>query len=356
MVSRMAGKSPNGQVPQSRKPKGTAQANPNSTQRPVSPRFNTCSSCLLMPWHRPDGTAGDWLRTMPVRRSHPQSGSRRRAGNRLAAGITWSAGSRLCEYARWGGMHRTTGDALMPDLSFLPVLLVAAFVHGALGFGFPLVATPLLVLFMDLRAAVLLTLIPTISINLVSILGERHWKQALRKFWPIPAFTIVGSFLGTQVLLSVDPAPFRVLLALVVIGYLVTERLESSGQERRVPGWVMAAVGTGLGLMAGLVNIFAPAVVVYALYTRMHPAMMVATFNLGFLTSKTGQIAGFVSKGAFESSVLELMVWVVPAVLLSLWLGIRVRRRINQDSYRRLLRYALWVIAILLIADWLVGT
>ncbi len=243
----------------------------------------------------------------------------------------------------------------MPDLSFLPVLLVAAFVHGALGFGFPLVATPLLALFMDMRAAVLLTLIPTVSINLVSILTEKHWKEALRIFWPIPAFTIVGSFLGTQVLLSVDPAPFRLLLALVVIAFLITERLESSGQERQVPRWAMAAVGLGLGLMAGLVNIFAPAVVVYALYTRMNPLMMVATFNLGFLTSKTGQIIGFISKEAFDISVLALMLWVVPAVLLSLWLGIRIRRRINQEAYKRLLRYALWVIALALIAEWLVG-
>jgi len=241
----------------------------------------------------------------------------------------------------------------MPDLSFLPVLLIAAFVHGALGFGFPLVATPLLVLFMDLRAAVLLTLIPTVSINLVSILSEKHWKQALRTYWPIPAFTIVGSFAGTQVLLSVDPAPFRVLLALVVIAYLVTERLEGGGQERQVPGWVMAAVGLGLGLLAGLVNIFAPAVVIYALYTRMNSVMMVATFNLGFLTSKTGQIIGFISKDAFEISVLSLMIWVVPAVLLSLWFGIRIRRRINQETYKRLLRYALWVVAIVLIVDWL---
>ncbi len=244
----------------------------------------------------------------------------------------------------------------MPDLSFLPVLLIAAFVHGALGFGFPLVATPLLALFMDLRAAILLTLVPTISINLFSILTEKHWKQALRTFWPIPAFTIVGSFVGTQVLLSVDPSPLRVLLALVLIAYLVTERLRLGEQERQVPGWAMALLGLGLGLLAGLVNVFAPAVVVYALFTRMNPVMMVATFNLSFLTSKTGQIIGFITKDAFDTGVLVLMIWVVPSVLLSLWFGIWVRRRIKVDTYQRLLRYALWVIAMVLIVDWFAGT
>ena len=59
----------------------------------------------------------------------------------------------------------------MPDLDLLVTLLIAAFIHGMLGFGFPLVATPVLALFMDLRAAVLLTLVPTVSINLAVSLG-----------------------------------------------------------------------------------------------------------------------------------------------------------------------------------------
>ncbi len=242
----------------------------------------------------------------------------------------------------------------MPGLDLLVTLLIAAFIHGALGFGFPLVATPVLALFMDLRAAVLLTLVPTVSINLASILSEKHWKQALRAFWPIPTFTILGSLTGTQVLLSVDPSPFRLLLALVLVAYLVVDRLAPGERERQVPAWVMALLGFGLGLLAGLVNIFAPVLVVYALYTRMNPAMMVATFNLSFLTSKSGQIIGFVANGAFDPDVLESMLWVVPLVLISLGLGIRLRRRINQETYRRGLRYALWVVALALIAEWFV--
>lgn len=243
----------------------------------------------------------------------------------------------------------------MPDPDLLVTLLIAAFIHGMLGFGFPLVATPVLALFMDLRAAVLLTLVPTVSINLVSILGEKHWQQALRTFWPIPTFTILGSLTGTQVLLSVDPSPFRLLLALVLVAYLVVDRLAPGERKRQVPVWAMALLGFGLGLLAGLVNIFAPVLVVYALYTRMNPAMMVATFNLSFLTSKSGQIIGFAANGAFDPDALESMLWVVPLVLISLGLGMRLRRRINQETYRRGLRYALWVIALALIAEWFIN-
>ena len=243
---------------------------------------------------------------------------------------------------------------MMPDLLAALILALSAFVHGALGFGMPLVATPLLVLFMDPRSAVLITLIPVIACNLGSILGERRWREALRRFWPIPVFTAVGSLSGTQVLLSVDPSPFRLLLALVLIVYLLVEHLgNGEGREWQFSAWGLALMGLIMGLMAGVVNIFSPVVVVFALHSRMNPALMVATFNLSFITSKSGQLVGFTLGGGLDGQILLQSVLALPVVLASLWLGIRLRRRIDHESYRRLLRYGLWLMAGILILDWL---
>jgi uncharacterized membrane protein YfcA len=236
-------------------------------------------------------------------------------------------------------------------LWFVAVGLLAAFVHGAFGFGFPLLATPLLVLGFDLRTAVLLTLVPTVTVNLVSILSERHWRAALRDYWPIPAFTIVGSFLGTQLLLAVDPEPFRFLLAAVLIAYLVSDRLHRPHHSLRVPKWGMALFGTLLGLLAGVVNIFSPLVVAYALFTQMPAVLMVATFNLSFITSKSGQIAGFVSRGEFDLDVVGLSVAALPVILGAMWLGIRLRRRIDVETYRGMLKVSLWVVSLAILAD-----
>lgn len=237
------------------------------------------------------------------------------------------------------------------DILFVLVSLSSAFVHGAFGFGFPLLATPLLVLGFEMRTAVLLTLLPTVSINLISILSERHWRAALRDYWPIPAFTIVGSFLGTQLLLAVDPEPFRFLLAVVVIAYLVSDHLHKAEHAIRVPKWGMALFGLLLGLLAGVVNIFAPLVVAYALYTRMPASLMVATFNLSFITSKSGQIVGFVSRGAFDPAVVQLAVIALPLILAALWLGIQLRKRVDMETYRGMLKGALWVISIVILVD-----
>lgn len=256
---------------------------------------------------------------------------------------------RLC---RHNPLLVATEDGFLGDVAlFVVVSLVSAFVHGAFGFGFPLLATPLLALGFDLRTAILLTLVPTVTINLVSILTERHWQAALRNYWPIPIFTGVGSFAGTQWLLQVDPDPFRLLMAAVLIAYLISDHFHRGQQPLRVAWWGQAVFGLLLGLMAGLVNIFAPLVIAYALYTQMPATLMVATFNLAFITSKSGQIAGFVSRGAFDLSVVQLAVFTLPAILVALWLGMRLRKRIDVASYRGMLRGSLWVISIAILID-----
>lgn len=247
----------------------------------------------------------------------------------------------------------------MPTFDILAVLLLAAFIHGALGFGFPLVATPLLALMMDLRVAILLMLIPTICINIVSIIGERHRREALRLFWPVPTFTILGSLIGTQILLSLDPAPFRLLLALVLIAYLLTEHLQGAKRERHVPPWGLALLGLGLGLLAGVVNVFAPVIIIFALYTRMRPELMVTAFNMSFLSSKSGQLIGFALNDALDPELVGQSLWALPVLLGALWIGMRVRRRIQPEHYRRILRLALWVLAVALgfeaVRQWVLG-
>jgi len=241
------------------------------------------------------------------------------------------------------------------EAGLLAIVLSAAFVHGAFGFGFPIVATPLLALLFPLPEAILMTLLPTVAINLASILAERHWREALRRYWSIPLAAVLGSYAGTWWLLAVDPEPFRALLALVLVIYLLGGNPQRRAEAPQLPAWSLPLLGLGLGLLAGVVNIFAPLLVVFALYTRMRPELMVATFNLCFLTSKSGQIAGFLADGAFDLQIVSTTAVLLPLVLLALWLGIRVRRRVALAHYQRLLRGFLWLSALLLIGDWLWG-
>ena len=90
---------------------------------------------------------------------------------------------------------------------FLVVMAIAALVHGTLGLGFPMVATPLLALATDIRQAVLLTLLPTIVVNIASILRGGEWRQSVFLYWPMAVYAMLGSVLGSYFCCSPMPIP-----------------------------------------------------------------------------------------------------------------------------------------------------
>ena len=66
-------------------------------------------------------------------------------------------------------------------------VIFAGLVHGTLGLGFPLVSTPLIALVLDVRAAILLTLLPTAAVNLATIVHVGQWRATVVRFWPLVA-------------------------------------------------------------------------------------------------------------------------------------------------------------------------
>lgn len=245
------------------------------------------------------------------------------------------------------------GEALVT----LAIVALAAFVHGALGLGFPLVATPLLALFTDVRSAILLTLVPAVVLSLVSILSDREWRTALRRFWLLPAAAVLGSTGGTLVLVAADPEPFRLLLAAVIVLYLAVERLRRHRPERVLPISPALLLGTGLisGTLAGLVNVMAPVIIVFALETRLSVALMVPVFNVTFLASKSAQILTYSAAGLLSPKTVLSAIPITLVAVLFLWWGMGVRRRTDTAIYRAWLKAALWVIALLLVGQHLAG-
>ena len=79
----------------------------------------------------------------------------------------------------------------MPELDFwllifvVPAIAFAGWVHGALGLGFPLVATPLIAIFVDVKAAILITLLPTATVNVASVLVAKDVKAVIMKQQPL---------------------------------------------------------------------------------------------------------------------------------------------------------------------------
>ncbi len=230
------------------------------------------------------------------------------------------------------------------------IMVLSALAHGVLGFGFPLISTPVIALVADMQTAVLLTVLPNLAVNLVSIVRGGQWQESLGRYWPMAIWVLLGTLLGTRVLMSVDPAPLKVLLALMIAIYLAQDRIKQLdwsfiARHPRVSGMVL---GLFAGVLSGSVNVSLPPLVIYFMALGLNPLAMTQILNLCFLSGKAAQAGAFALAGHFDNEVLMLS---LPLALLSvaiLVLGMRLRRGIQPELYRRLVFWSLGIIALLL--------
>ena len=172
----------------------------------------------------------------------------------------------------------------------LGIVFFAGLVHGTLGPGFPMIATPLLAALTDVLSVILIVLAPTLTVNLVTLFSSGSWWNCLRRFWPLALFGSVGSLAGTELLLLTDPAPYKLLLAFTILLYLNIHHLglRMRWVSERL-GLAYAVFGLSGGFLAGTVNVMVPALIIFALEAGLGPVVSVQVFNLCFLVGKLSQ-------------------------------------------------------------------
>jgi uncharacterized membrane protein YfcA len=243
-------------------------------------------------------------------------------------------------------------------LAFVAVAcLLSGFAHGALGFGFPIVATPLVALVIDMKSAIgLLAPLTLVLVIISAVRGGGIWAIA-RRFWYLPAALIAGSWLGTRLLLAAPPEPFLLVLALVMVVYLNLDRL-GRGSSRVVQRFE-APFGMALGFVAGIfesiANVSGPMLLIYFLVLGLAPGQMVQTLNLCFAVGKSTQVITWVAAGAMSPAAWGAVGFLIIPSVLALFVGMRVRHRIDAATYRVWLRKALWVMTALLVGQFMVS-
>ena len=235
------------------------------------------------------------------------------------------------------------------------VCLLAGWVHGALGFGFPLVATPLAALMIDMKSAITLLAPVTLALVIISALRGGRLGDLVRRFWFMPVGIALGAWLGTNLLLAVPPEPFMLVLALVLLVYLNLDRLAKGGeagssatvQRLRAPlGFLFAFVA---GVCEAIANVAGPILFVYFMLLGAAPSQVVQTLNMCFTVGKGSLVATLAAAGALSAATWAAVAGLTVPAVAALAAGMRVRDRIDAQTYRSWLRKALWVMVVLLL-------
>ena len=190
-------------------------------------------------------------------------------------------------------------------------------------------------------------------LNLLSIARGGRWEESIGRYWPLAGYALLGSLAGAELLVVSDPRPFKLVLALLVLLYL----LVSGATRLRMPWprthFQLSMLGFGLvaGISAGTTNVMVPILIIYALELEVSRRATVQVFNLCFLAGKLSQIGIFAVAGLLGGRLLLTTAPLALVAMAALLVGMAVRDRIPEATYRRIIRYLLAVFAVLLIVQ-----
>ncbi len=212
------------------------------------------------------------------------------------------------------------------------IVFFAAFVQTLSGFGFALIAMPLITLMMSLQMAaplVSLTGLTLCTINLVRYRRAVNIYEVLR----LVTASALGIPFGLWVLTNVDESVIKLVLGLILTTYAVYALVRPATPHLRSRWWVYPA-GFAAGCLSGAYNTPGPPVVVYGSLRQWPKDEFRAVLQTYFALNAVLIVSSHAIARRLTTDVLTFYAYAAPALLLGILAGSRVDSMVNKDRFR----------------------
>lgn len=189
-------------------------------------------------------------------------------------------------------------------LAALAALLVAGAVHSSVGFGFAIVAAPVLAATADPASVPATLAVVGLLVNLLMLVGERRRPEVLvRPAVLLTVWSLPGLALGALVLRVASADVLRALVAVAVLGAVAANvrarKLGAGAVRAPATSPATAGAGTASGALAASTGLNGPPLVLHLL-GRATAAQMRDTLAAIFLASGVLTIAALLAAGTFD--------------------------------------------------------
>jgi uncharacterized membrane protein YfcA len=221
----------------------------------------------------------------------------------------------------------------------LAVIFISTLIRSTFGFGNALIAMPLLVLLIGVKAASPLVALSGLVISTLMLIQDwraLQWKETII----LLAASLPGIPLGLVLLTSVPEFFVRFILGLILIGFglynLSGIRLPSLPSR-----WLAVPFGLLAGILGGAYNTNGPPVVIYGVFRGWNKDQFRASLQGFFLISNLLIIAGHGLTGLWTQEILLQFLGSIPLAAAAVYLGKRIASRFSQERFNNAIYYFL---------------
>ncbi|MBI5240048.1 MAG: sulfite exporter TauE/SafE family protein [Elusimicrobia bacterium] len=225
------------------------------------------------------------------------------------------------------------------------ITLLAAFVNGALGYGFSSITLPVALLFYTNRLLNPAMVLVEVAVNGCTLfVSRRSIPQVWRRTSPILVGLLPGILVGSYILFTASPerlkfATFAVLLPLILI--------QAGGIRRpiRAEGIVGFPFGAGVGLLYSVTTISGPPLAVLLNNQGYVKDEFRAALGLIRLTESVMTAVSYYFLGLYTAKSLDIAGLIIPSIVIGIPLGSQAIRKLEPETFRRVcMSFDAWIV------------
>src|SRR6267154_843367 len=225
------------------------------------------------------------------------------------------------------------------------IALFAAFVNGALGYGFSSLTVPVALVFYANRvlnpAVVVIEVFINFYVLLINLNGVRAvWKRVV----PIVIGLLPGIAVGASVLASLQPGWIKFGTYTVILPLIL---LQAAGWRRPIRSTWLVGVpfGSALGILYSVTTISGPPVAI--LFNNQ--GLVKSEFRAGLALVRVAESSVtaivYYQLGLFIAESQSILLVFIPSVVVGVPLGAYLIRRLDAETFRRIcMSFDAWVV------------
>jgi uncharacterized membrane protein YfcA len=225
------------------------------------------------------------------------------------------------------------------------IALFAAFVNGAIGYGFSSLTVPLALVFYTNRILNPAVVLIEVFLNLYVLFINRDGVPAVwRRVCPILIGLLPGIAIGAYVLALLQPGWIKLGTYTVILPLIL---IQAAGWRRPIRSTWLVGVpfGTGLGVLYSVTTISGPPLAI--LFNNQGLVKNEFRAGLALVRVAESSVTAIVyyQLGLFIAESANLLLVFVPTVLVGVPLGAYFMRHVDSETFRRIcMSFDAWVV------------